>query len=1789
MFRPTGSRSTHTTFRLNRSWRRAIAAATTTVVTMIAFVALPMTSVAASACDNPDRTWDGGAGTMLWTTPANWNADTLPAASEDVCIPEGMGIVNVNAAVTVDSVESLSPVQITIGNSLLLTGLQSSFTSLQITNATLDAGPTVEVHVTDLFTWDGGTISGSGTFTIEGAATGAFGTNGIKALTGVVFTNAGSIDWTDGNITLAAVATFVNSGTLNLQGNDSMSAASGGTFINAGDLNKNVALTTTIDTPTTNTGNINISAGTIVVDDTFTSSNSVVVSSVASMTVSSPNSFTQTSGTSIIHGTLESDSISIAAGATFMGAGTVVGDVTNAGTVHVSLDNNSGVGDFDITGNYTQTATGTLGIDWNDNDGVAGTDYDVLEVSGAATWDGTLSVRTPGVVDFVSGNTFTPLVRGSGGGAFDLITDDVFSSYLNPSYGGGTVTLTVAAATGSISGTIYNDLNNNGTVDAGDPGAASINLYIDTTDNDSYDVGEPTTTTALGGTYTIGSVPDGTYDLGIVPPANGSVTSDLNDAIVVDGAEAGANGSVNHSGSISGTVSNDVDNDNIVDTGEGVGGLAVGIDRNGDAASESVTTDSSGAYTLLSVPNGTFTVTPAAPSGAVVSPASGNKTITAGSDETDLAFEVVYGGSISGTIYNDMNNNGAVDGGEPRAVDATVYLDTTSNDTLDVGERTAVTDSNGNYALVSVPAATYDVGVTAINATGSVDPADAVVVTTTAVTAVNGGVNYAGSISGTISNDVDNDNIIDAGEAVAGVTVAVDRDGNSTNETVTTDSNGVFTLLSVPNGTFTVTPTAPSGAAVSPTTANDTVTAGSDETGLDFEVAFGGSISGTIINDVNNNGMADPSEPGAAGIAVYVDMNTDDTLDPGEPSSVTAANGSYTIASVSAGQYDVAVAGAAHIASVPIDPSDAVTVGLIAVTGINGAIVYSGSVSGTIVNDLNNNGVADVGEPAAMGATVYLDTAANDTFDVGERLVLTDAGGNYTMPSVAPASYDVGVAATNATGSIDPSDSVNVTTAAVTAVDGGVHYAGSISGAVYNDENDNGAADANEGVANIIVDLDRGGSTESVTSDGNGVFTFLSVPNGTFTITTNVVDATVSPGTNSATVMSGSDEINENFEVGYTSALSIGDIDIVEGSGGTKNAILTIALSQASSESITVWAQTTDAGATASSDYTAIMHLVTFVPGDVARTVHVPLMSDSNDETNEAFAVNLSNAARAEINDETASVMIIDDDGPTLSISGSAVWEDVNSPGNVLVYTVTPSAASVQNLSVAAAVTGGTARVDHDFTASDATLNIPAGSSQPVTFSVTIVSDSFEEDDETVVVSLSGPVNATVLTGSALGTIVDDDDAALADTHPDSAQKTVSTGQRVETNDPPTDADPIQVGVVTGSPGLVTIVEEDVPTQTAPSGYTLLPLEVLIDAPPASPGSPHELTFKVTASVLEWTGVSAKDALERLAILQNGDVVGECTTVITAVPDPCIESVNFDGSVAQIIVRTSVSAAYIAPSDFAERAAETGVWSFALLIEHTDAQAPASGYHLVGRDGGVFAYGDARFLGSMGGKSLNAPIVGMVSLPDGSGYYLVASDGGVFAYGDASFHGSMGGKPLNSPIVGIALVSGNDGYYLVASDGGVFSFGETAFHGSMGGRPLNAPIVGMASLPGKGYYLLANDGGVFAFGSVVFRGSMGGKVINAAIMGITASYGGMGYVLAGEDGGVYAFGQAAFHGSIGGTRLVAPIVGIAAYGDGSGYVLAGADGGVYAYGQVAFVGSMGGKVLNSPIVGIALR
>jgi hypothetical protein len=53
---------------------------------------------------------------------------------------------------------------------------------------------------------------------------------------------------------------------------------------------------------------------------------------------------------------------------------------------------------------------------------------------------------------------------------------------------------------------------------------------------------------------------------------------------------------------------------------------------------------------------------------------------------------------------------------------------------------------------------------------------------------------------------------------------------------------------------------------------------------------------------------------------------------------------------------------------------------------------------------------------------------------------------------------------------------------------------------------------------------------------------------------------------------------------------------------------------------------------------------------------------------------------------------------------------------------------------------------------------------------------------------------------------------------------------------------------------------------------------------------------------------------------------------------------------------------------------------------------------------------------------------------------MVASDGGIFAFGNAPFLGSLGSQNLASPIAGM-FADSSGGYTLVAQDGTLYPFG----------------------------------------------------------------------------------------------------------------------------------------------------
>jgi hypothetical protein len=146
------------------------------------------------------------------------------------------------------------------------------------------------------------------------------------------------------------------------------------------------------------------------------------------------------------------------------------------------------------------------------------------------------------------------------------------------------------------------------------------------------------------------------------------------------------------------------------------------------------------------------------------------------------------------------------------------------------------------------------------------------------------------TISGTTFHDQNANGIRDMDEpGLSGFTVFSDENGNGQLDV------GEPSSVSGPDGTFAVLNVNPSAQDQLVVAARPGFSPTSQQgSGQDFGfVPLPGSINGTKFRDDNENGIQDAGEPGLAGVTIYLDLDNDDVLDGGEPSTVTDANGFY--------------------------------------------------------------------------------------------------------------------------------------------------------------------------------------------------------------------------------------------------------------------------------------------------------------------------------------------------------------------------------------------------------------------------------------------------------------------------------------------------------------------------------------------------------------------------------------------------------------------------------------------------------------------------------------------------------------------------------------------------------------------------------------------------------------------------------------------------------------------------------------------------------------------------------
>ena len=266
-----------------------------------------------------------------------------------------------------------------------------------------------------------------------------------------------------------------------------------------------------------------------------------------------------------------------------------------------------------------------------------------------------------------------------------------------------------------------------------------------------------------------------------------------------------------------------------------------------------------------------------------------------------------------------------------------------------------------------------------------------------------------------------------------------------------------------------------------------------------------------------------------------------------------------------------------------------------------------------------------------------------------------------------------------------------------------------------------------------------------------------------------------------------------------TAGLTLSKNSVATGEDGTTDSF-TVALATEPTAQVTVTIMSSDTGeATVSPG--SIVFGATAMPSasppvvawDAAQTVTVTGVDDSVDEDDKTYTITVNpdsaagQSGDAKYRDDVATASVPgtnadDDDEPTVGIDSPSVPEG-NSGETDLTFTVSLSAASGKRVTVNYALDSmddGTATAGADYAALAAGMLTFAAGETRKTVPVRVRGDTAEESDETVRLTLSGPVNATLdpakTTGT--GTIRDDDGMELT-----VSKTAVSTSEPAETDD----------------------------------------------------------------------------------------------------------------------------------------------------------------------------------------------------------------------------------------------------------------------------------------------------------------------------------------------------------------------------------------------------------------------
>jgi len=204
--------------------------------------------------------------------------------------------------------------------------------------------------------------------------------------------------------------------------------------------------------------------------------------------------------------------------------------------------------------------------------------------------------------------------------------------------------------------------------------------------------------------------------------------------------------------------------------------------------------------------------------------------------------------------------------------------------------------------------------------------------------------------------------------------------------------------------------------------------------------------------------------------------------------------------------------------------------------------------------------------------------------------------------------------------------------------------------------------------------------------------------------------------------------------------------------------VITVQLSEAITTTVSV-PFTLSGTATENTDYTITSSPVTIAAGSTTATITIGITDDALDEDDETVIVTMGDPSYATRGAITVHTATITDNDATPTVTFTSASQASIAESGTMTITAQLSAVSGKSVTVPFTVSGTATGGGIDYTITSSPVTIAAESTTG-TITITIVSDDFYEGNETVIVTMGTPTNATQGTITVHTATITEDDSA---------------------------------------------------------------------------------------------------------------------------------------------------------------------------------------------------------------------------------------------------------------------------------------------------------------------------------------------------------------------------------------------------------------------------------------------